>query len=429
MLSLYIHIPFCQTKCNYCSFTSFSGQQNSIPEYLEALEKEIDHYKQELGEQDIKTIYFGWWTPNIIWFEWLQRIVEKIQQTWNCEHLAELSLEFNPYPQDQIFDLVKKLNKAYKKIPRLRFSFGIQSLDDEILQRAWRPYTFPGMTDFLRWLRDLKQENNVFNFDFIAFGKFKLNGKLRDDTRMNFFTKFVQSGLAESFSLYTLELHENSKWFNDLARHSEFREGIHSNTEIASLRSQWHDNDELIMQEFTLLKDIITSAGYQRYEISNFCRRWSASIHNMVYWNMENYLWLGVAASSFIVCHSEQSEEYKKPLIPFDSLRETQWTLAVRWTNTNNLEKYLQGERKDDSSLITLNEKDISIESFFLKLRTAEGIADVSKYKEILIPSYELLLTNYQDAWLVLFDWTSLKLTDSGMDVSNSIITDLLLNL
>ena len=392
MLSLYIHIPFCQNKCNYCSFASFPGMQDAIPAYIEALEQEIDHYKTELGEQDIKTIYFWWGTPNIIGAEWIIRIITKIQNTRNVENLAELSLEFNPYPMDRIYDIIKKLNKAYKNFPRVRFSFGIQSLDDEILRRAGRPYNFVGMTQFLRWLRDLKQENNVFNFDFIAFGKFKPDEKLRDSTRINFFTKFVQSQFAESFSLYTLELHENSKRFNQLSHVEKLKCW---NVEM------WNENnDENIMKEFELLKKKLMNFGYQRYEISNFCRRWCASIHNMVYRNMENYLWLWISASSLV---NNQ-----------------------RWTNTNNLEKYLKGERKDDSSIISLNEKDILIESFFLKLRTAEGITDMLKYREILVDNYESLLMDFQKAGLVSFDWTKLNLTDSGMDVSNSIITDVL---
>ena len=343
------------------------------------LEKEIDHYKTELGEQDIKTIYFWWGTPNIIWFEWIQRIIQKIQQTWNVENLAELSLEFNPYPIDQIFDLVKKLNKEYKNFPRVRFSFGIQSLDDEVLKRAGRPYNFVGMTQFLRWLRDVKQENNVFNFDFIAFGKFKKDWTLRDATRINFFTKFVQSQFAESFSLYTLEQHQGT---------------------ARDIRKEVLPDDENIMKEFEILKKKIMNFGYQRYEISNFCRRWCASIHNMVYRNMEDYLGLWVSASSLV---NNQ-----------------------RWTNTNSVETYLKGERKDDSSLITLNEKDILIESFFLKLRTSQWIEDISKYSEILVTNYLSLLENFKKAGLVDFDWTRLQLTDSGMDVSNSIITDVL---
>ncbi len=372
--------------------------QDSIPAYLEALEHEIDHYKTELGEQDIKTIYFWGGTPNIIGAEWIIRIITKIQNTRRTENLAELSMEFNPYPQDQIYTIIKTLNKKYKLFPRVRYSFGIQSLDDEILKRAGRPYTFWWMTDFLRGLRDLKQENNVFNFDFIAFGKFKPDGALRGDARINFFTKFVQSQFAESFSLYTLELHENSVWYNESIRSIKSSGPSSLSSKFSHLSS-----DDAIMKDFTLLKDVLTSSWYQRYEISNFCRRWCASIHNMVYRNMENYLWLWVSASSLV---NNQ-----------------------RWTNTNNLETYLKWQRKDDSSIITLSEKDILIESFFLKLRTAEGILDISKYTDCLIANYELLIADFQKAWLVVFDGTKLQLTDSGMDVSNSIITDVLENL
>ena len=98
----------------------------------------------------------------------------------------------------------------------------------------------------------MKQENNVFNFDFIAFGKFKPNGKLRDDTRINFFTKFVQSQFAESFSLYTLEQHQGT---------------------ARDIRKEVLPDDENIMKEFEILKKKIMNFGYQRYEISNFCRR------------------------------------------------------------------------------------------------------------------------------------------------------------
>lgn len=400
-----------------------SGLQDSesrISNYLEAVEREIDHYKRELGEQEIKTIYFWGGTPNIIWFTWIQQIIQKIQQTWNVGNLAELSLECNPYPEDQIYDLVKQLNKSYKDFPRIRFSFGIQSMDDEILKRAGRPYHFVGMTQFLRWLREIKQENNVFNFDFIAFGKLKPNGELRDKTRMNFFTKFVQSHLAESFSLYTLELHENSKRYNQLS-HVEKLQCWNG--------GMWNENnDENIMKEFEILKNKIVNFWYQRYEISNFCRRWCASVHNMVYWNMENYLWLWVSAASFLKLEEFGNRNSSDCMVeaPNKPIPNKPINQAIRWTNTNSLETYLKGERKDDSSLITLSEKDILIESFFLKLRTAEGISDISKYTEILVPNHEWLLTNYHNAWLVLYTWISLQLTDSGMDVSNSIITDLL---
>ena len=417
MLSLYIHIPFCQNKCNYCSFTSFTGMQEMVPQYLDALEKEIEHYKTILGEQDIKTIYFGGGTPNVIGAEGIIRIIEKIQQTRNVEDLAELSLEFNPYPKDQIYAIIQKLNQAYKKFPRVRFSFGIQSLDDTVLKWSWRPYNFVGMTDFIRGLRDIKQEHNVFNFDFIAFGKLKPDGTLRDATRINFFTKFVQSQFAESFSLYTLEQHQGTAW---------------------DMRKEVLPEDENIMKEFEILKKKITNFGYSRYEISNFCRRWCASIHNMVYRNMENYLGLWVSAASFLQWMGtgignqesgigEKIENPDKPTcLPVGKVPNKPINQWVRRTNTNNLPDYLAGKWKDEASVQELTEKDILIESFFLRLRTSAGIEDLTHYQDILVPNHVSLLEQYMQWGLVHFDGKKVQLTDQGMDVSNSIITDLL---
>lgn len=164
-------------------------------------------------------------------------------------------------------DFVKTLNKKYTKFPRLRYSFGIQSFDDEILQTTGRAYTFVGITEFLRTLVVNKPENVVFNFDFIAFGKFQKNGELWPEYKINFFTKFLESGYVDSISLYTLE-----------------------NIKDTPCPKQYYGSDEEIMKEFTILKNIIMNAGYRRYEISNFAKSSKASIHNMVYWNMEPYI-------------------------------------------------------------------------------------------------------------------------------------------
>jgi coproporphyrinogen III oxidase-like Fe-S oxidoreductase len=148
-------------------------------------------------------------------------------------------------------------------------------MNDEVLTWAGRPYNFLSLTDFLRGLRELKQENNVFNFDFIAFGSFqnKKDGthELWRPYQREFFDTFVRSKFADSFSIYMLERHGGTP--RDLAK-----------TPLP--------DDENILEEFSLLKDILLKNDYKRYEVSNFCRSGFASIHNMVYWNMENYLGL-----------------------------------------------------------------------------------------------------------------------------------------
>lgn len=383
MLSLYIHIPFCASKCAYCSFNSMpiDFSDTLIDNYIEALKKEIDHYSETLTDKNLKTLYIWWGTPSRIWSLRIIEIIEYIGRKFNLKDLAELSIELNPYPEEEVLDFVKVLNKKYENISRLRYSFGIQSFDDEVLKTTGRAYSFWGIVEFLRSLVKLKQNNNVFNFDFIAFGKFQVSKnwfkQLWHEFKRDFFQKFLDSWYVDSISLYTLE-----------------------NIKDKPCSKIYYGSDEEIMEEFTILKEIIEDAGFGRYEISNFAKAGKASIHNMVYWNMEPYIGLWLSASSF-----------------FGNKRRT---------NTWDIKQYLEWNRINEKEAQTLNESDVLIEEFFLRLRTREGISDINKFTSTLIPNYESLITKYKKEGLVDFDWAKLQLTDAWMDVSNTIITDLL---
>lgn len=412
MLSLYIHIPFCNQKCKYCSFNIFpvnniENSQKIIDNYISSLEKEIDHYSSLLWTQEIKSIYFWWGTPHKIWVKNIIRIIDKIQEKFNLENLVELSLEFNPYPQEEIYEIIKELNQYYKKFSRLRYSFGIQSFDNKILQEAWRETTFIWLVEFLRWLKDLKQENNVFNFDFISFGKFnetrKWNKQLRDQNTLNFFQDFVNSLFAESFSLYTLELFPWS-----LRYHQDKNKDMFA--------------DDDIYEEFSLLKDIILDSWYIRYELSNFSKLWQSSIHNRVYRNMENYLWLWVSWSSYLNANIENYDKIIKK-INSDYNTKNKW---IRFTNTQSISDYINWKYIDPNNIQIINEDDYLIEKFFLGLRTDQWIKDIERFKNVLVPNYKLLIAQFQKSWFCTIDNKKLKLTDQWMDVFNSIITDLL---
>ncbi len=386
MLSLYIHIPFCASKCAYCSFNSLPISQLEdaealITQYVEALKKEIDSYATTLSDTSLTTLYFGWWTPSRIGVERVIDLIEYIKTKFDCEDLAELSIELNPYPEEEILNFVKILNNKYPKISRLRYSFGLQSFDDEVLRIVGRAYSFASVVEFLRSLSKLKQDNTVFNFDFIAFGKFQVskNGykQLWHEFKRDFLQKFLASGYVDSVSLYTLE-----------------------NIKDKPCPVLYYGSDEDIMEEFLFLKDMIEDEWFIRYEISNFARAGKASIHNMVYWNMGSYLGLWLSASSFLG--------------------------DKRRTNTWNIQEYIAWHRIDETQIQSLNESDLLIEEFFLRLRTREGIADISKFTSVLIADYTSLITHLTKEDLVSFDWAQLRLTDEGMNVYNSIVTDLL---
>ncbi|MDO4713919.1 MAG: hypothetical protein Q4B28_04705 [bacterium] len=175
------------------------------------------------------------------------RLIEMIEQHFDLQNLAELSFEFNPYPEEEIYQIIRRIQSQYgKKYPRIRFSFGIQSFDNEVLQLSGRKTLFLGLVDFLRGLQSLKMDTTVFNFDFIAFGKRnqskKGNRYLRNQSALEFFQNFVHSGFADSFSLYTLELFEN-----------QMRK--RKNEKLIS--GEYFGTDEDIYEEFSLLKSIL----------------------------------------------------------------------------------------------------------------------------------------------------------------------------
>ena len=414
MLSLYIHIPFCVKNCPYCSFSIVQNPDNDmIQNYLSVLHSEIDERWKVFWRAEIRTIYFWWWTPNLIWLEEIKKIIHHCENIFDCENVGELSFECNPFPQDQVYEFVSDLQKSFKKYPRVRFSFWIQSLDNWVLENAWRPYTFPWMVDFLRWLWDLKLENSVFNFDFMAFGVFNKTKKwdlqLWNPSALEFFQDFVNSWFADSFSLYMLELFEHQKWKKE--------------NKWNSITQKWlFGNEDEIYEEFDILKNIILQGWYRRYEISNFSAVGKSSIHNRVYWEMEDYLWLWLSASSFINSKSSYFEKICEKLIwkPENGLY---W---MRWTNTPYIPKYTSDEKLPNSSIQKMNKSDYLIESFFLWLRTDRWVEDITKYESVLIEDRQEKMKLYEENWFLKTNEKWFVLTDEWMDCYNGIITELL---
>ena len=420
MLSLYIHIPFCVKNCPYCSFSVVQNPDNEmIQNYLNNLHNEIDERWKVFWKVEIRTIYFGWWTPNLIWAEEIKKLIYYCEEIFDCENVWELSFECNPFPQDQVYEFVSELQKSFKKYPRVRFSFGIQSLDNWVLENAWRPYTLPGMVDFLRGLRDLKLENSVYNFDFMAFGVFNQTKKwdlqLWTPSALEFFQDFVNSWFADSFSLYMLELFEHQKW----KKNPDWKFSV-----IQQSGLFW--NEDEIYEEFDILKNIIQEWWYKRYEISNFAAVGKSSIHNRVYREMEDYLWLWLSSSSFINAKSSYFWDVIEYLRQVDSSLCSNWLYGIRRTNTPYFPKYIWDERQLELLIQPMEESDYLIESFFLSLRTDRWIEDISKFESVLVGNYRKKLKFFEEEWLVRLCENWFFLTDRWMDGYNGIIINLL---
>ena len=389
-----------------------------IQTYLSNLHSEIDERWKVFWKAEIRTIYFGWWTPNLIWAQEIKKLINHCEEIFDCENVGELSFECNPFPQNQVYEFVSELQKSFKKYPRVRFSFGIQSLDNWVLENAWRPYTFPWMVDFLRWLRDLKLENSVFNFDFMAFGVFNQTKKwdlqLWTPSALEFFQDFVDSWFADSFSLYMLELFEHQKW-----KKPEWNLPVNQQSELF-----W--NEDEIYEEFDILKNIIQDGWYKRYEISNFAAVGKSSIHNRVYREVEDYLWLWLSASSFINAKSSYFGAVVENLKNVDPSLRSEWLNGIRRTNTPYFPKYIWNEKLSESAIQPMSQSDYLIESFFLSLRTDRWIDNILKFESVLVKDYPEKIKLYEENWFLKLRENGFVLTDEWMDCYNWIITGLL---
>jgi len=478
MLSLYIHIPFCHHKCWYCSFnvipleaisnTLPTGRQEQqaasdnknlelgtwglkpiIITYLSALHRQIDDMKSKLWEQEIRTLYYGGWTPSIIGSDEMIKLIDHIASVRNLDYLEELSIEINPEPVDQMLDLISTISNRYKHFHRVRFSIGIQSFDNEVLEESGRQYNFQSCVDFLRKLTHIKMEHNVFNFDFIAFGKFNQTRKgdlqLRDPVRLDFFQRFVESGFADSFSLYTLELFEWSIWYNQqIANH---------NYEKAGFWLKKYGTDDDVYEEFELLKNIILDAGYQRYEISNYSKSWVNSIHNRIYRAMDERLGLGTGATSHLSFKNYELRITNNLINDQSVIRNPQ---SVHFSIVPDLKRFIAWDWIDDKKTELLTETEYLKEKFLMGMRTMEGVqlwekrttthVHLQREKDkkekpsylhttpshnntittILVPNREEKVTLFAEQDLCEYDGIRLRLTDQWMDIYNSIIIELM---
>lgn len=417
MISLYIHIPFCDRQCSYCSFHIMptselwnDKKQSLYDQYTQALLTHIKESSKALSRPSLQTIYFWWWTPSILWSQRLKQIIECVRENFCTEHVAELSIELNPFPRENVTDVIKNLNTYCKVFPRVRYSFGIQTFDSEILSEAHREASFPALVEFLRSLPALKEPNNVYNLDFIAFGKRNKTRKwkkiLWDQARQSFFQDLVASQMADSFSLYCLELFAWAPRYDG-----------------TDLQQQQHYGDvDDMMDEYDRLRETIQDAGYRRYELSNYSVAWRNSLHNRAYRQQENYLALWTwATSAFFKKNWSDLYHARCDYMDLPALE----SAALRTTNTKHIMKYIAWERTlTDSDILSLEE--VEKEACMLSLRTDKGLdlTDISQTQHFE-KDYEAKIQEREEQWFVYISDDRLYLTDTGMDVYNTIINEL----
>ena len=365
---LYIHIPFCLSKCGYCSFYSIKSV-DLIPEYIVALKKEIKHYRNIFSSFD--TIYIGGGTPSLLTPKQFIEIFTSIYKYFNIDTDSEITLETNP--GDISFNYLNKM----KNLGINRLNIGIQSFDDKILQLLGRRHSAKDAIAAIEAAREAGFNN--MGIDLI-YGVHGVSIKSWENTLQK-----AVSFAPEHISCYQLSLGENTPLYKKYSS-----EG-------------WHLPDENTeLKLFSTTADELENAGYIHYEVSNFARLDKfKSRHNQKYWRHTPYLGLGPAAHSFLN--------------------------NKRWWNKAAVNTYLKeiaAGKMPVEDTETLSLEQLQLEALFLGLRTKAGI-DLKRYKTRygadLLKDKKTIIDELIKNKLVELKGGFLRPTRAGMAVADSL--------
>ncbi len=267
---LYIHIPFCQSKCGYCSFNSIPANRTTADAYLQAIQHQAITYSTQANKQHITftSIFFGGGTPTLASPEKLSHLLHFLLQQFNCSNNPEISIEANPN------SVSKKDLGILRTAGFNRLSLGVQSFNDPILKRIQRTHTGAQAKQAMTWAREVGFTN--LNCDLIYGLPTQTANHWQDDLHSITDTK------PDHLSMYELSVEKGTSF------HTEQRNG----TLILP------DDDGLADME-DISKEILAST-YHQYEISNFSREGKECRHNLTYWKNGTYLGLGAGAVSYI---------------------------------------------------------------------------------------------------------------------------------
>lgn len=318
MAGIYIHIPYCKQACHYCDF-HFSTYLKTKPDLVDAICQEIKLQTSYLSGKPIKTIYFGGGTPSLLSSYELEKILNAIEKNFSVSTNVEITLEANPD------DLSKENLTIFKSKGINRLSIGIQSFNDDFLQLFNRAHTSQMAIDCVANARNIGFDNISVDLIFGVPNQTLQQFQIDLDKIIALDTQHI--------SIYGLTIEENTtfgKW--------------------EKAKKIQPIDEEIAAGQFELIMDVLTTNGFNQYEISNFSKNGFESRHNSNYWNSELYLGLGPGAHSF----NGDSRQF----------------------NIRNNTKYIKsiniGNLPSDSELLTDSQK--LNEYILTKIRTSEGV-------------------------------------------------------
>jgi len=371
MAGIYIHIPFCRKRCHYCDFFK-STDLSQKARLLAGLKKELECRASELVSEEINTIYLGGGTPSVLLIEELEDLLETVRLNFEVSPEAEITMEANPD------DLSEVMLSELRQIGFNRLSIGIQSFSDSDLKRMNRRH------DSLQAVQSVKLAKKA-GFSNISIDLiYGLPNQNMDDWERNI-RQAIELDVPH-ISAYNLTYHQGTVFYDQL------KKGI-----LKELP------DELSLQQFQLLIRLLKDAGFEHYEISNFCKPGLYSKHNSSYWKSKKYLGIGPSAHSF-------------------DLNSRRW-------NVSSISEYLSGIENNEpySEFEILNEQDRYNDYIITGLRTCWGISAKLIKTEFSAPyfdHFQKIKEKYLQSGHLVCIPESVTLSPDGLFISDKIMED-----
>ncbi|WP_312650696.1 radical SAM family heme chaperone HemW [Aminipila sp.] len=391
-LGVYIHIPFCIKKCLYCDFLSFENSGADLHRrYIDALKRELEYYFVVYGNDfTVDTIFFGGGTPSLIDANLLKEVLILIKDKYKVEKGAEITIECNPKTID-----AEKL-KIYKEAGINRISIGIQTFNDMALKRLGRVHQSEDAKETYALARQAGFGNINIDLMFAIpeHTKEVWQETLQEAIHLN----------PEHISFYSLQLEEGTRYFE------MFEKGELNMVSDIIDRDMYHGASKFLKE-----------SGYNHYEISNCAKPGFECKHNLKYWDMGDYLGIGLGAHSYMngerFSNTRDLGKYIQQLQP-DNL------------GIGIIDDHLKTERKWVEWQHTNTEHDDMVEFIITGMRRAEGI-NLTEFENRFgkklfeaYPDQEKLVKEYVENELMILENDRIRFTIKGVDVSNTVLSE-----
>jgi oxygen-independent coproporphyrinogen-3 oxidase len=385
-LGVYIQVPFCQTKCTYCNFHTGVVSSARFAPYAKAVETEIREHRSRLGRAGVllpdslaaltvDTVYFGGGTPSLLDPAHLQGMLDAVRETFSSQ-FREVTLEADPETVDT------EKAEAWASAGINRVSFGVQSFSDTELKAAGRMHRRADIYRAVPILRAAGIRN--ISFDLIAGLPHQTSDSWRDSLE-----ELIHLA-PQHVSIYLLEVDEGSRLGSELLRGG------------AKYSASAVPSDDVMADSYDSARHVLTAAGYEHYEISNFAKPGFASEHNRKYWRREPYLGFGAGAHSF--------------------------SSLERWANAHDSAVYVQSIAAGKipiEQLEAISSSQALEEELFLGLRQLAGV-DLNRLQESYDVSLKDRFTSLESAGLIERSGSVVRLAPAHLSISNEVFVALM---